>query len=79
MERFIILTGDPSVGFTTVGPYPTNDAAADDGDYARIEYGGSDWWVFSLKDRGTPNNSRGSGSDVSTMPVRHGRDELTST
>jgi hypothetical protein len=45
---FIILTGDPSTGFTTVGPYVAACEAEDDGDNARNEYGGSDWWVLPL-------------------------------
>jgi hypothetical protein len=47
---FIILAGDPSTGFTAVGPYAAACAAEDDGDYARIEYGGSDWWVLPLNE-----------------------------
>ena len=54
---FIILTGDPTVGFTAVGPYATKSAAADDGNYARTEYGGSDWWVFPLHDPHDPNGA----------------------
>jgi hypothetical protein len=51
---FFILTGSPSVGFTAVGPYVTATAADDDGDYARIEYGGSDWWILPLSEPSDP-------------------------
>lgn len=54
---FIILTGDPSTGFTAVGPYAAACAAEDDGDYARIEYGGSDWWVLPLNEPCDPNGT----------------------
>jgi hypothetical protein len=54
---FIILTGDPAVGFTAVGPYVAACAAEDDGDYARNEYDGSDWWVLPLHEQHDPNGT----------------------
>jgi hypothetical protein len=54
---FIILTGNPTVGFTAVGPYVAACAAQDDGDYVRIEYGGSDWWVLPLHEPHDPNGN----------------------
>jgi hypothetical protein len=54
---FLLLTGDPCVGFTAVGPYVTEDAAGDDGDYVRNEYGGSDWWVLPLSEPSNPDGA----------------------
>ena len=45
---FIVLTGDPWVGFTAAGPYGTEEEAGSAGEFARSEYGGTDWYVLRL-------------------------------
>jgi hypothetical protein len=55
---FIILTGSPGEGFSAVGPYATEDAAADDGEWARIEYcghSGTEWYVLPLNAPSDPD------------------------
>jgi hypothetical protein len=50
---YIIVTGSPWSGFAVVGPYASEEAASDGGDWARIEHGGgaqNDWWAFKLND-----------------------------
>jgi hypothetical protein len=47
----IVMVGSPHSGFALVGPDTSEKAAADAGDWARIEYAGGshdDWWVFEL-------------------------------
>jgi hypothetical protein len=48
---FILVVGSPETGFAVVGPYASEEAAGDAGEWARNEYGdgsGNDWWVFKL-------------------------------
>jgi hypothetical protein len=51
MIMYIVVTGSPHTGFAVVGPYASEKAAGDAGDWALIEYGGwsqNDWLVFEL-------------------------------
>jgi hypothetical protein len=48
---YILMVGNPHMGFTFVGPYTSAEAANDAGEWARIEYGdgySNDWWLFEL-------------------------------
>jgi hypothetical protein len=44
----IILTGDPTVGFTAVGPLDKSDDVSGIGEWARAKFGGADWFELSL-------------------------------
>jgi hypothetical protein len=45
--KFVILLGDPVEGFVVAGPLAENDDGAA-GEWARVEYGGADWFYLPL-------------------------------
>src|SRR6516164_5118380 len=48
----VILVGDPWTGFTVVGPLGEHDDADLVGEWARNDYGGSDYYVVELQGPG---------------------------
>jgi hypothetical protein len=45
---YIVLAGDPFVGFDATGPFETPEEAGSVGDHMSAAVGGAEWWVIPL-------------------------------
>jgi hypothetical protein len=54
---YITLVGNPQEGFTVVGPLSKSDGDGAVGEWARAEYGGSDFYQIELQGHGDPKGT----------------------